>query len=343
MLDKFYIVVNNIIKFINLNNDIHKYLNKCVYNHYENNDKHDTTLSIVACMGGSAFKLYRNIFSKYINHDQIDIDPNLNLNTSDYDVSFSLRQMDDIFFDVVTEDIECRIRDFFYEDIKNYDYSVDQQNMFKFERSMKHSKSKLHLRIQYNKIHIAEFIFWSNNKFSDLFEINIFNKTKLILYEHNNINYYLPSLEILIQSQHHAITDFFERNDLSKCTKYICRASYIKTIYESYSKSEIKNKFMTDIFLLYLQKCRRKINMMTDYPFTLSLCNSRLQDHGFFKCIYKEYRKNHDQKHINMFIDNNLQLCNESEDKRKTGNKNIVSESSPNDDEKMKKISKKKK
>ena len=332
-LDNFYVIVEKIITYVNSNKKISKYLNDCKYNRYNQTetilDKKE--MPLVVCLGGSSFKMYRNIFSNYINHDAIDANPYMNLETTDYDISFSLKCCDNSTFKIVSADIETTIKNYFYNIIKDYAFAGIDVKLFNFERSSKNSFSKLHLQITYKgkHNHVAEFVFWTNNKLSDSFDIAKFDKFNLVHHVNNNMQYFLLPLDLLMESTHHAIADYFEARNFAKCKKYILRSKYIKKIYGLYSDLQLKNKFMEDIFSPYLKHIRRKYIMMNDYPYFLALFNDVLDDHGIFNCIYKEYQDMHSVKNMKIFIDDKLDECKKKEDKRKVGDRNLYSDDTP--------------
>ena len=78
---KFYLVVNNIIYDIHLNENITKYLFKCKFTQVNSMKIYDLPLSI--CLGGSGFIQYNNIFK---NENLID---KIKIESKDYDISFS--------------------------------------------------------------------------------------------------------------------------------------------------------------------------------------------------------------------------------------------------------------
>jgi len=79
----FYRIVDKIIFKIH-NSDINKYLFYCDYLEIENGNLHHLPLTF--CLGGGGYMAYSNIFKKY------NLVNNSNLNTLDYDITFSIHK-----------------------------------------------------------------------------------------------------------------------------------------------------------------------------------------------------------------------------------------------------------
>lgn len=294
LFNDFYNYVNKIIYNIHINPKLSQNLYYCKYKSLHNNIT-KINYPLTFCLGGGGYILYKNIFeNENLNYNDID------LFTLDYDVSFTFNGFikNSILDELIKEiDIICN------DNLKNYKFMNLSNNIFTLEHTI--NNDRLHYRIncdtKLNKpFHILELSFWLNGKISDNFTVNDFKFTKLLLYEKNNIFYYLLPLKLLVKTTLYAIVDFFEKRNFAKCNKYISRVKYIKKINNIYLKLENPSNILTNIFDSYINQIKRKYKMINDYPFILSKELVNIKNNGVIKCIYRHMRlkNNHEIEKI---------------------------------------------
>jgi len=321
-IKNFNIVVNNIIKSISNNDKININLFKCEYTVYNKNNKQFFTYNNILCfcLGGMAYELYYDILNKYYQ--------NINLisNTEDYDFSFCLINNSDENKKILIENIN----DIFNNSIRNYQFEFmdDNKRVYKINKSNfkldffdKKDRMQFVLNFTYNnkKFHILELCFWYNGKVSDNYTINDFIKDKLFIYTNKeNLNYYLLPLEKLIKTTYYALLDNYEKQNYSKCNKYLFRIKYIKQVYSSYYENynnENNNELLNFIFKNYMRDIYHKYKIMFDYPFINSLLLVDIKnDKEILKCVIREQRTESHLtyiKNIQKYISN----CNNKQNK----------------------------
>lgn len=306
---KFYLVVNNIIYDIHLNENITKYLFKCKYTQLNSTKIYDFPLSI--CLGGSGFIQYNNIFK---NENLID---KIKIESKDYDITFSFGTNN--ITNQIIKNIETELKTIYKDNIAQFKYNKLTETNFKFDMELKNDR--LHCRIECilpNKyiFHIAEFSFWLNGKISDNFTINDFKKSKLLLYEKNNIFYYLLPLDLLVKTMLYALVDYFEKRNFDKCIKYLERIKFIKECNKFYMNSNQQNNCLSIIFRSYKNQIKRKYKMIQDYPFLIAYELKDIKNNGIIKCIYRKLRK-HNKKYIKKEIEKYKEECKDKQDYNK--------------------------
>lgn len=306
---KFYIVVNNIIYDIHINENITKYLFKCKYTPLNITKIYDLPLTI--CLGGSGFIQYNSIFK---NENLID---KIKIESKDYDISFSFGTNN--MTNQIIKNIEDELKTIYKNNIVEFNYNKLTEANFKFDMELKNDR--LHCRIECilpNKyiFHIAEFSFWLNGKISDNFTINDFKKSKLLLYEKNDIYFYLLPLELLTKTTLYALVDYFEKRNFDKCMKYLERIKFIKECNKIYMNSNLQNNCLSIIFRSYKNQIKRKYKMIHDYPFLIAYELRDIKNNGIIKCIYRKLRK-HNKKYIKKEIEKYKEECKDKQDYNK--------------------------
>jgi len=280
---KFYNIVNNMIYDIHSNMHIKKYLFRCKYIPLNFEENYDLPLTI--CLGGGGFIQYNQIFK---NENLIDT---IKLESKDYDISFSfgMNNITNTIIIKIKEELENiynnNIKDFKYNNLTKKDFSFDME----FKNDRLHCRIECILPNKYS-FHITEFSLWLNGKISDNFTLNDFTKSKLWLYEKNNIYYYLLPLHLLVKTLLYAIVDYFEKRNFMKCIKYLDRIKFIKESNNLYINSN-QNKCLSIIFNPYKNKIKRKYKMIHDYPFIMAYDLKDINNNGIIKCIYRNLRK----------------------------------------------------
>lgn len=302
----FYVVVNNIIYDIHLNDYIKKYLFYSEYTTINNNNKYELPLTI--CLGGGGFILYNHIFK---NEKLID---EIKLESKDYDISFSFgaNQMTN----AIINKIKQELKNIYENNITSFKYNEINKNNFSFDAQLKNDR--LHCRIECSlpnnyKFHIAEFSFWLNGKISDNFTINDFIKTKLWIYEKNDIYYYLLPLQLLVKTLLYAIVDYFEKRNYNKCIKYLDRIKLIKECNKLYMNFTEQNNCLAIIFNSYRFQIKRKYKLVNDYPFLIAYELKDIKNNGIIKCIYRKLRK-YNKKYIAKEIEKYKEDCKDKTD-----------------------------
>jgi hypothetical protein len=299
----FYKYVNAIIYSIHSNNFINIFLYNTSFNDISINKK--IYLPLTICIGGSAYIAYSNIFKKF---GLID---NINIDTMDYDFSFSIHKyINNNEIKKIINEIKIIIN---YE-LKNYKFKNFDSKIFNCEHIIRNDRIHIKLNCKLNNynFHILELSFWLNGKVSDNFTINDFKCNELILYENNNVYYYLLPLDLLIETSFYAISDFFERRFFEKCIKYINRITFIKNINKQYMKLENKPPILYKILDNYRTKIKRKYQIINDYPFILAKDLVTIKNNGVIKCIYKNMRENNHNK-IKKIINEYKEKCKNEE------------------------------
>ena len=256
-------------------------------------------------MGGAGYILYNNIFK--INGLTNDI----NIESHDYDISFSIyeRPNNDMLQQIIN-----KVNEIFNDCIKNYKYMNLTKKIFIFESSIMFDR--IHIKINCSPegkyiFHILELSFWLNGKISDNFTINDFKRNNLLLYEIDDIYYYLLPLELLVETTLYAIVDYFEKRNFNKCIKYLNRLKFIKKINDQYMKLTIKLPELSLILKSYKKSIKRKYKMIYDYPYTLSFDFDKIKNNGIVKCIYRKIR-DHNRQNIEELI---IKYKNDCKDK----------------------------
>jgi hypothetical protein len=295
LYNDFYKLVNNIIIDIHNNTIINKLLHHCKY--YNIVTKQQIYYPLTIILGGSGYIMYKNIFE----HEGLVIH-DINLDTYDYDITFSLiNKIDNKTIKIIINIIDSLIKTYIYENITYKNFEIE--NVPDLQR--------LHIRINFkdeNKsFHILELSFWYNNKVSDNFTINDFTTRKLILYENNDVYYYLLPLELLVKTTLYAVIDYFEKRNFNKCIKYLDRIKFIKKCNHMISKFE-SNNILYSIFEKYKNNIKRKYKLIHDYPFILSYKLVEIKNNGIIKCIYRKLRT-YNYKIINDLIKKYKEKC----------------------------------
>jgi hypothetical protein len=158
-------------------------------------------------------------------------------------------------------------------------------------------------------LHILEFSFWYNNKISDNFTINDFNRNNILIYNSNKLNFYLLPLNLLVKTTFYAILDFIEKRDYNKCNKYIQRIKFIKECNDEYIKNN-SNLILKYIFTSYMSKIRRKYKIINDYPFILAEEAQKITSNKMYltRCIHTDFRNDNIKNNIQRF-DKYKNLC----------------------------------
>lgn len=219
------------------------------------------------------------------------IDYKLDNKTLDYDVTFAINK----FIDTSSKNkFVKQVENIIIDALVSYKYKNNNKSIFSFEYVL--NNHRIHIRLNCNindkNFHILELSFWLNGKISDNFSVNDFINNNLILYNSNNVYYYLLPLDLLVKTTFYAILDFFEKRNFSKCNKYIDRITYIHRIYLEYNKFNGDNEILFDILDSYKTKIKRKYKIIKDYPFILSKYLVKINNNGIIKCIYRHLRDN---------------------------------------------------
>jgi len=304
---KFYFVVNDIINDIHINEYMRQFLFRCKYIPLNINKIYDLPLTI--CLGGSGFIQYNNIFKNENLIDKIDLE------SKDYDISFSFGTNN--ITNEIIKNIENELKIIYKNNITKFKYYKLTEKNFKF--FMESKNDRLHCRIECilpNKyiFHIAEFSFWFNGKISDNFTINDFKISKILLYEKNNIFYYLLPLELLTKTLLYALVDYFEKRNFD--IKYLERIKFIKECNKLYINNNQQNKCLSIIFKSYRNQIKRKYKMIQDYPFLIAYELKDIKNNGIIKCIYRKLRK-YNKKYIKKEIEKYKEECKDKLDYNK--------------------------
>jgi len=248
-------------------------------------------LPLTMCLGGGGFIQYNHIFK---NEKIID---KIILESKDYDISFSFGT-NNINNQIINR-VKNELKSIYDNNIKSFKFTTDTRN------DRLHCKIECELPNKY-KFHIAEFSFWFNGKISDNFTINDFNKSKLWLYNHNDLYYYLLPIQLLTKTLLYAIIDYFEKRNFNKCVKYLERVKFIKDCNKLYINNDnIKeNNCLVTIFNPYKNQIKRKYKMIHDYPFLIAKELKDINNNGIIKCIYKNLRRQNNKnitKEINKY------------------------------------------
>ena len=289
----FYKVVNDIIYEIHCNKNINKYLFYCNYLELNNNTKHKIPLTI--CLGGAGYKQYSHIFNKF------NLMDDNNLDTLDYDLSFSINKyIDKTELKTFTKEINNIINN----NLKKYTYKNINSKNFNIDTILKNNRVwiRINCLINNNDFHILELSFWLNNKISDNFTTNDFDYGELFLFNNNEQYYYLLPLHLLVKTTFYAILDYFEMRNFSKCIKYIKRVSFIKNIFNKKLLLNEEHYIIDLIFKNYKKFIKRKYKMINDYPYILSHKFVNINNNGIVKCIYRKMRK-YNHKKINDLVE----------------------------------------
>ncbi len=321
LVTNFNTIVNNIINLIQINEQLNKILFKCSYRIFDNKSKvfiQEEKYILCFCLGGMAYQYYNNILSKYFNEK-------ITLNTMDYDISFSLPVKTSENIKIITEqitDIYTRsIQNYIFEFEYNYKkYKITKNNFeIKFVNKFDRLQMIINCKIGNYQFHILELCFWYNGKISDNYTINDFEQDKLFIYICNNglKNYLLP-LDKLIKTTFYALQDNYEKENFSKCNKYLDRVRYIKLVHDEYYSSSKNNILLNYIFRNYMRVIYKKYKMMFDYPFISSKLLVDIYNKELVKCIYRELRTNSHKifiENINKF----KKICEQKENKLNHG------------------------
>jgi hypothetical protein len=246
-----------------------------------------------------AYKIYEKIFQ-----DQ-NINIKLDSNTLDYDFSFSLKNNDNESIEI----FKTSIINIFNELIEDFSYTFDESTVKKYKLKFKTITNKnfkiitqekydrLHIKINCNimkNLHILELSFWYNNKVSDNFTINDFNKNNIFIYNNNKLKYYLLPLNLLVKTTFYASLDYIEKRNYNKCYKYIQRIKFIKLCNDEYNKNN-SNLILNYIFKYYKHDIRKKYKIINDYPFILAEQAQNILQYEreyLTRCIHTDFRNN---------------------------------------------------
>ncbi len=303
-LDKLYIefyeFVDKIIYNIHVSPTFDNKLFICTYKNLNTNENYEYPLTF--CLGGGGYMLYKKIF------EIENINYSIDLTTYDYDISFCLNQF--LSKDELNT-LAKKIKTICEDNLSEFNFMGLTNNIFTFEYNV--NNDRLHCRINCNTeinkpFHILELSFWLNGKISDNYTKNDFNKNKLLLYERNDVYYYLLPLELLVKTTLYAIVDFFEKRNFNKCVKYLNRIKFIKKINDQYLTIETPSNILNVIFGSYNKKIKRKYKMIHDYPYTLANEFVKINNNGVVKCIYRELRKSNKNEILSK-IDKYKKLC----------------------------------
>jgi hypothetical protein len=299
----FYIIINKIISYIRITDELKNNLNYCNFDSNINNViiENNNTIPIIFCLGGMAYKIYEKIIQEQKINVKLDSD------TLDFDISFSLNNNNNETLQLFEEHLKTvfnnLIKDYtftFDEDvIKKYKLNYQTINNTNFKFNVKRKYDRLHIFINCDimkNLHILELSFWYNNKISDNFSINDFipNRNKILIYNNNKLNYYLLPLNLLVKTTFNAIFEFLERRNYDKCYKYIQRIKFIKDCNTEYiKKNNTKNLILTYIFISYNDQIRKKYKIINDYPFLIAEETQTIKyaDRNYLtRCIHQDYR-----------------------------------------------------
>ncbi len=319
LVTNFSTVVNNIIESIQTNEQLNKILFKCDYKIFDNKSKafiQDEKRILCFCLGGMAYQNYYDILNKYNNIQ-------LNSNTLDYDISFCLlvktSENIDIIIKQITEIYIKSIQNYLFEFVHNYKKYKITKNNFDIEFIEKYDRLqiKINCKTDSKPFHIVELCFWYNGKISDNFTINDFEKNKLFIYIcKNEQKYYLLPLDKLIKTTFYALMDNYEKENFSKCNKYLDRVRYIKLVHDKYYLSNRESKLLKYIFGSYVKTIYKKYKIIFDYPFISSKLLVDIENKEIVKCVYRELRTNSHKiyvENINKFE----KICEKKENKLK--------------------------
>lgn len=294
----FYRFVDKIIYKIH-NSEINKFLFYCEYLEIENGNLN--YLPLTFCLGGGGYMSYSNIFK------QFNLVNDSNLNTLDYDITFSIHK----FIDKNNTKIFIKeIKKIINECLSDYNYKEYKSDIFNINviENINRIWIKINCKIDNYEFHILELSFWLNGKISDNFSVNDFKFNKLYLYRYNDIYYYLLPLNLLIKTTFYAIADYFEMRNFKKCNKYIERVTFIKKINKKYLLLDNKPTEIDFILKNYKDKIKRKYKIINDYPYILSKYLVNIKNNGIIKCIYRNLRDNNHEK-IKDLIDKYQEKC----------------------------------
>lgn len=323
LINDFYKVVNCMLENIISSQIMNDLLFQCRYiTYYQLNKKinfnDNTKYPLIFCLGGMGYQIYYQIINKYYQNIHLES------KTEDYDFSFSLVDNSDKNINLIKNEII----EIYNKCIKNYRYEPDDKkkyfviNKTNFNIESENKKDRLQIKINCqigNRIfHILELCFWYSGKISDSFTVNDFKKDKLFMYVNKDgYCFYLLPLEKLIKTTYYAILDNYERQNYSKCIKYLDRIRYIKLTFDEYNKSDNKQiELLNYIYQKYFREIYHKYKIMFDYPYINSKILTNINDKEVVKCVIRETRTNTHKTYVNN-INNFIETCNKKEDKLK--------------------------
>lgn len=318
-LFNFYNIVDDIINFICITDEIKNKLNHCNFDSNNiNNDEiseSNYTTPIIFCLGGMAYKMYEKIIQEQNINIKLDSD------TLDFDFSFSLKNNGTKTLQLFEDELKILFNNL----IKDYTFTFDEDINYKLNyKTIDHTNFKFNVKRKYDRLHIIincdimknlhilELSFWYNNKISDSFTINDFNsgRNKILIYNSNKLNYYLLPLNLLVKTTFSAIFEFLERRNYDKCYKYIQRINFIKNCNNEYIIN-INNLILTYIFISYNEQIRKKYKIINDYPFIITEETQKIAYNArnhLTRCIHQDYR-NDNLKNITSQINIYKEKC----------------------------------
>ena len=211
--------------------------------------------------------------------------------------------------------LENEIINIINENLKKYKYKDIETIDLKIEKIKQDDRIQIH--VNYGERHILDLCLWMNGKISDNFTVNDFKKYELLLYNTNNVYYYLLPLDLLVKTTLYVITDYFELRNFNKCIKYLDRVKFINDINDEYSKQS-NNDIVDYILLSYKNKIKRKYKMIYDYPFIIAYYLHK-KNNGIIKCVYDEIR-HFNEDIMDMLINTIKEVCKDEEDYKNSEN-----------------------
>ena len=123
-------------------------------------------------------------------------------------------------------------------------------------------------------------------------------------------------MERLIKTTYYAILDNYERQNYSKCNKYLDRIRYIKLTHDEYYKSNRQVDLLNYIYRKYFDYIYYKYKIMYDHPFINSILLANEKNKEVVKCVNRELRTNNHKTYI-LNINKYTEECNKKEDRLK--------------------------